>query len=67
MIRFVKDARLRSLEFLVGDREPLKAFEQKNCWCRININEDVRRSTAGGKGECSGRHGESEVSSRLCR
>lgn len=67
MIRFVKDVRLRSLEFLVGDRELLKVFEQKNCWCRININEDVRRSIVGGKGECSGRYGEFEVLSRLCR
>lgn len=32
MIRFVKDARLKSLELLVGKRKPLKAFEQgKNC------------------------------------
>ena len=28
MIRFVKDARLRSLEFLVDNRELLKAFKQ---------------------------------------
>lgn len=28
MVRFVKDAKLRSLEFLVGNRELLKAFKQ---------------------------------------
>ena len=27
MIRFVKDVRLKCLEFLVGNRELLKAFE----------------------------------------
>lgn len=32
MVRFIKSVRLRSLKLLVGDREPLKTFEQgKNC------------------------------------